>query len=138
MSVLIKGMEMPKNCLTCPCSDSEYGECVIDPEKRCPEDYKQRAEWCLLVPVPPHGRCIDADALAKRIKDERRNQAEYYADRYAPVVMAYGDCYGKVQSAPTIIPACEEVYDKYTDTAGNLHWTGTQSGKHIVKAEGDE
>lgn len=29
----------------------------------------------------------------------------------------------------------EEVYDKYTDTAGNLHWTGTHSGKHIVKAD---
>lgn len=57
------------------------------------------------VPKVPHGRLIDADALAKRIKDEGRNQAEYYADRYAPVVMAYGDCYGKVQSAPTIVEA---------------------------------
>jgi hypothetical protein len=27
----------------------------------------------------------------------------------------------------------EEVYDKYTDTAGNLHWTGTHSGKHIIR-----
>lgn len=26
----------------------------------------------------------------------------------------------------------EEVYDKYTDTAGNLHWTGTQSGEHKI------
>ena len=63
VSVLIKGMEMPKNCLTCPCSDSEYGECVLDPEKRCPEDYKQRAEWCLLVPVPPHGDLIGREWL---------------------------------------------------------------------------
>lgn len=29
----------------------------------------------------------------------------------------------------------EEVYDQYTDTAGNLHWTGTHSGKHTIKAE---
>lgn len=29
----------------------------------------------------------------------------------------------------------EEVYGKYTDTAGNLHWVGTHSGKHIVKAD---
>lgn len=32
----------------------------------------------------------------------------------------------------------EEVYDKYTDTAGHLHWTGTSSGKHIIKAEEDK
>ena len=32
----------------------------------------------------------------------------------------------------------EEVYDKYTDTVGNLHYTGTNSGKHIVKAEEGE
>lgn len=31
-------------------------------------------------------------------------------------------------------PFIEEVYDKYTDTAGNLHWIGTHSGKHIVRA----
>lgn len=32
----------------------------------------------------------------------------------------------------------EEVYNKYTDTAGNLHWTGTHSGKHVVKAKEGE
>ena len=32
----------------------------------------------------------------------------------------------------------EGVYDKYTDTVDNLHWTGTNSGKHIVKAEEGE
>ncbi len=28
----------------------------------------------------------------------------------------------------------EEVYDKFTDTVGNIHWTGTRSGKHIIPA----
>ena len=32
----------------------------------------------------------------------------------------------------------EEVYDKYTDTAGNLHWTGTQSGEHKMRMVSDE
>lgn len=32
----------------------------------------------------------------------------------------------------------EEVYDKLTDTAGNLHWTGTHSGQHIVRAKEGE
>lgn len=26
----------------------------------------------------------------------------------------------------------EEVYVKFTDTAGNFHWIGTKSGEHII------
>ena len=39
-------------------------------------------------------------------------------------------CYNTID---TDIKASEEVFDKYTDTAGNLHWTGTHSGEHIIK-----
>jgi len=61
MSVLIKGMEMPKNCddcrlgIDCAYDESQYG-------------YKMmggRPHNCPLVPVPPHGRLIDAEALKK-------------------------------------------------------------------------
>ena len=31
----------------------------------------------------------------------------------------------------------EEVYGQHTDTAGNIHWTGTQSGEHIFKTGGE-
>lgn len=31
----------------------------------------------------------------------------------------------------------EEAYDKYYDTAGNLHCTGTLSGEHNIEAEGE-
>ena len=99
--VYIKGMEMP----TCGATMV----LILPNGYVCGMKYGSE-KWELLgqaTELPPHGRCIDADALAKRIKDEGQNQAEYYADRYAPVVMAYGDCYGKVQSAPTIIPAEE-------------------------------
>lgn len=99
MSLLIKGMEMPTEVPILFC---------IHPDGKVFADFEGGWREYKAIPVPPHGRLIDADALAKRIKDEGRNQAEYYADRYAPVVMAYGDCYGKVQSAPTIIPAEEE------------------------------
>ena len=27
----------------------------------------------------------------------------------------------------------EEVFDRYYDTAGNLHWIGAETGKHIVR-----
>lgn len=66
MSVLIKGMKMPKNCIECPFSDHEAW-CLIpgDPKMRyyCPKE--EISEHCPLVEVPePHGRLIDADALA--------------------------------------------------------------------------
>lgn len=32
----------------------------------------------------------------------------------------------------------EEVYGKYTDTAGNYHWCGTHSGEHKIKKEEGE
>lgn len=51
MSVLIKGMEMPKTC----------DDCFL-PLRYCPYAMKPNGE-CPLLPVPPHGRLIDADAL---------------------------------------------------------------------------
>lgn len=106
-------IEMPRCCNKCPMLVYEGHTLCICRALPAIEDgeilkpWKNKRKDCPLKPIPPHGRLIDADALAKRIKDEGRNQAEYYADRYAPVVMAYGDCYGKVQSAPTIIPSEE-------------------------------
>lgn len=38
-----------------------------------------------------------------------------------------------IDNAPTVIE--EEVYGQYTDTAGNYHWCGTQSGEHTIKTE---
>ena len=58
MSILIKGMEMPKNCDSCMFSRRSIHNidwCVLT-EKDLPCD-------CPIVPVPPHGRLIDADAL---------------------------------------------------------------------------
>ncbi len=101
MSVLIRGMEMPKSCMVCSCTDTEYGECVLDTEKRCPEDYHKRADWCPLITVPPHGRLIDADAL---------NYTMLYKENWmhgtgveAPAVWKKD-----IDAAPTIIPASEE------------------------------
>ena len=71
MSVLVKGMEMPSGCYTCPIIYSEDG--AFDFE--CPFTsyfHWHNAEYvinyipdsCLLVEVPtPHGRLIDADKL---------------------------------------------------------------------------
>ena len=67
MSILIKGMEMPKNCADCKLTDSEYCTCVL--MAFYDDDYYvgcysiDRAPWCPLIELPPHGRLIDADAF---------------------------------------------------------------------------
>ena len=63
MSIYIKGMDMPTGCANCYFC-MEYGECA-------PSGYRHtgdmrwrvdnRPDWCPLVPVPDHGRLIDAD-----------------------------------------------------------------------------
>lgn len=68
MAVLIKDMEMPMSCWRCPFC------LTVDPDTyRCiPTGHEFESTFdainhivcdCPLVPVPPHGRLIDADAL---------------------------------------------------------------------------
>lgn len=69
MSVIVKGMDMPKNCKDCPFSDHEAW-CLIPGDWReryyCPDN--ERSEYCPLVEIPtPHGRLIDADKLKSRL-----------------------------------------------------------------------
>ena len=71
MSLIIKGMKMPKSCDSCDLiqfDDEELeAHCPLSPYYRwcgTPPDY--RPEGCPLVEVPtPHGRLIDADELIR-------------------------------------------------------------------------
>ena len=97
MSVLIKGMEMYERCndpdghWACPLFGSVYPHGVFCKEnKREIEDPFSRQPWCPLVPVPKHGRLIDADACVDYIREN---------DQHAWEALAY---------APTIIEAEEE------------------------------
>lgn len=69
MSVLIKGMEMPKNCAECEFHQSGYPDwCDLSIRARDIHNTEIRQEWCPLVEVPtPHGRLIDADELYEKI-----------------------------------------------------------------------
>ena len=73
MSVLIKGMEMPKACEWCSfistfTTESGLG-CRCEVESFEFWDYSKRQENCPLVEVPaPHGRLIDADRLLAVLK----------------------------------------------------------------------
>ena len=117
MSVLIKGLRMP--------TEDEIiiriqpSGAILD---QCGHRILQKA-----IQVPPHGRLIDADAL----KD-----LYHYNTHDSDIDKAWtGNIRRSIDSAPTVLEA-EEVYGQHTDTAGNLHWTGTRSGEHKIKAEG--
>ena len=75
-----------------------------DFNERCPEDYGKIADWCPLIPVPYHGRLIDADALDDILADQsedpyNRTHAPRSWERALSVMRDYLD------DAPTIIPA---------------------------------
>lgn len=74
MSILIKGLKMPKDCPQCPLShwnkiDQLTGcELVRRYVPESESSYWQsdtRPEWCPLVELPDHGELIDRDELMK-------------------------------------------------------------------------
>lgn len=108
MGVYIKGMEMPTSCpcellgigydLYCsfvggiPARLKEYYECCQN---------GTRPPWCPLVPVPPHGKSIDVDALIRELEiteEDERNGATLLMAVFLEVL----------KSAPTIIQAEED------------------------------
>lgn len=119
MSILIKGIDMPKDGEQLCINIHPDGKVCISLDLSC-------EKVGTAVPVPPHGRLIDADALM------RHCVMLPFDGGSLPVVYA-----SYIRNAPTVIEA-EEVYNKYTDTAGNLHWTGTKSGEHTIRAEGEK
>lgn len=81
MNILIKGMEMPKN---------EPLLVKINPDSSVSTTAKNGYKKYEAVPVPPHGRLIDADALK---------------DMY-PIESPFGFIlHSLISDAPTVIPA---------------------------------
>ena len=78
MSILIKGMKMPKACEWCSfistfTTESGLG-CRCEVEKFEFWDYSKRQENCPLVEVPtPHGRLIDADRFLDWLEEFHPN-----------------------------------------------------------------
>ena len=61
MSILIKGMEMPRNCDDCHLDI----DCAYDESQDGYRMMGGRPRKCPLVPVPPHGRMVDLDEMLK-------------------------------------------------------------------------
>ena len=103
MSVLIVGMEMPESCQHCFASDDESRFC------KAAKEYIPmlgKPKFCPLVPVPPHGRLIDADKEMERVQKLYDNAIEKDPDMGC--VNVYEGEIAVLQLAPTIIPASEE------------------------------
>lgn len=102
MGVYIKGMEMPKNCGTCPLRRGDCSQRIY---------MEKRPDSCPIVPVPPHGRLIDADALIKEM-DKQENAMYEHGREFSfsfesggDVCTAWYNVEIMVEDAPTIIPA---------------------------------
>lgn len=118
MSILISGMEMPE--------DREI-MIRIDSSGTVMTEYGLPISGAKAIPVPSHGRLIDANVLYEDCALDHDYQVIATTTRINEYMQL------KIDNASTIIEA-EEVYDKYTDTAGNFHWCGTKSGEHTIKA----
>ena len=107
MSVLVKGMEMPKTCNDCPLLDWDlsYIKCgVVNRKFKVDEEHfrESRVYDCPLIEIPPHGRLIDADALDKTIEFIGEAEAQIYGSQNWRFAMK---CRQALENAPTIIEA---------------------------------
>ena len=107
MSILIKGMEMPKNCMLCSfCveeADPANGEMCMVTGTLMPPCTRERLDNCPLIPVPDHGDLIERDVL---IEAMARMVPWAITD---PTANAFLDglsaAYEAIKAATTIIPA---------------------------------
>lgn len=115
MSVLIKGIEIPKNCLECmfrisywkraltpSCKIFTYG-CMLNGKEI--NTLEKRCKDCPIVEIPtPHGRLIDADKLQTAIHGCLCENCQTF-----PCEKGIGclieDVFNLLDEAPTIIEA---------------------------------
>ncbi len=96
MSILIKGMEMPKNCIECPCGHETEGafwdECSVLAREYEKDADSVRPNWCPLVELPPHGRLIDADKLMRDIEEYHLSDGKFqhWVDVQQTIIEAEG------------------------------------------------
>lgn len=109
MSVLVRGMKMPKNCAECrfcvngftdeapmyECACQSYDNVSVLVEKDG-QPFDFRPEWCPLIELPPHGRLVDADVLMTEVMDSDLDHLQ--RDDWKEVIQIVAD-------APTIIEA---------------------------------
>ena len=105
MGVYAKDMEMPTSCLSCPLQGGT-ADCRLT-QKTYNWGLSERPSDCPLVPVPEHGRLIDADKIGltdfEIILCQKGN----------PFKNALEMLLEKIENAPTFIPADESDMDSF-------------------------
>ena len=105
MSVIVKGMEMPKNCEECMAYicyktwSGDHGDCFCGLTKRDVLNPEKIEDWCPLIEIPPHGKLIDADRL---LTD--RMKSKYYHLPNGDIAIPIID----IEHAPTVLEEEEE------------------------------
>ena len=109
MSVLIKGMDMPKLCGDCPFYSfkKHHPDGVVCKAEIYTDDRNTRYDDCPLVEVPtPHGRLIDADKLFTWFEGD--SLAKYpIGDAKQYNTIMYYEVFDEIDDAPTVIEAEE-------------------------------
>lgn len=124
MSVLVRDMKIPKNCMDCPLFESlyHYHGCHAKPESFNDRNMwnfavSDRPSWCPLAEVPaPHGRLIDVDAFSEEMKKRHKAASDWYDSvednemlaRAESTMMAFTECRLTLDAMQTIIEAEEE------------------------------
>lgn len=113
MSILIRGMKMPKDCLECELYGGIYSfsgcnVASLGIPKRYNYDPHIRPEWCPLVKLPErHGDLIDKDALVtEMINGIRAGNLEDGYEEYQNI-NNMDDCVKCVKYADVVIEAEE-------------------------------
>ena len=110
MSILIKGMELPK-----PLPKGARGMWIYINSNGTVGKYSRKGQWkkmkATAIEIPPHGRLIDADALLSRIKESRdwieTNLGEAEKPLRIGYLAAYEETLAYIVNAPTIIESEE-------------------------------
>ena len=102
MDILIKNMEMPKNCRSCPLiyETSREFTCWQIMKKWPIKEAEHRQEGCPLVALPEHGDLIDEDEFRLVIYREIRNHKED-----EPITMILKGILWEIDNAPVIVEA---------------------------------
>ena len=108
VSILIESMEMPESCFTCPFRikvDPDNIKCIVTREV-FEETFAGTIETrnrgkCPLVPVPPHGRLIDADKQDAQIEALIERHLHGYTKSTWDFVCELRDI---LKRNPTVIP----------------------------------
>lgn len=124
MDVLIKSMEMPTSCIYCPMLEGEIDDGLCHAASRWLDDEEywlwyqypegdidtSKPSNCPLVPIPPHGRLIDADELKELFRETITGIATRtdMKGAYEHMIRASAMVIEMIDDAPTVIEASED------------------------------